>query len=151
MEKLNFRKIERAKLFAKWLVNWVKPICEMNNISLEEVTNWEKFNEIKKFFNFCEKNSKYNDNQLKNILEKMLKWLKFEDALIEFENSLIDNSQLEKICRNVLKENQIQVQEYHNWKLNLIWYFIWQVNKVLQNNWNPKEIKQVLEQILSQK
>lgn len=141
----------RELLVAKWLLNWIKPICEENNISLKEIMESTIFHEIKKFIDFCENNVKYNDNQLKIVLEKILKWKTFDDSLIEFENTLINEDKLKNICKTVLEENQKLVEEYYNWKLNIIWYFIWKVNQKINNNWNSKEIKNCLEQILSQK
>ena len=56
--------------------------------------------------------------------------------------------ELENIVKQVLKENPKEVEEYKNGKESLLVFFIGQSMRLAKGRANPREIKNILEDLL---
>ena len=137
-----------AKLIAK-RISWP--------ISARTKENYKTINELNfskdQFISFLQiaKESKILDNQLKVIMDEMLKTWKNPQEIIKekwFDTPAMDNNELENIVKLVLQENPAIVEQYKWWKTTTLWFFVWQVMKKTLWKSDPKIIWEMISNIL---
>jgi aspartyl-tRNA(Asn)/glutamyl-tRNA(Gln) amidotransferase subunit B len=119
--------------------------------------NYKSINELnfnkQQFINFLQiaQESKILDNQLKVIMDEMIKTWKNPEEIIKekwFDAPAINQSELENIIKQVLAENPDIVQQYKWWKTTTLWFFVWQVMKKTWWKSDPKIIWEIISKLL---
>ncbi len=93
---------------------------------------------------------KINSNTGQKILEIMYKQGGDPtDIMKSLGLEQIDNDEeLKKIIKKIIKNNQSQVEQYRNGKINVLQYFVGQTMKETQGKANPPKVIKILKEIL---
>lgn len=92
------------------------------------------------------------ENQLKVVMQEMLSTWKNPEEIIKekwFDAPAMDESEVEKIVQEVIKENPTIVEQYKGGKTTTIGFFVGQVMKKTWGKSNPKIIQVLIEKALA--
>ncbi len=137
-----------SKLIAK-RISWPISAWTKENFKSINELNFSK-QQFQKFLEINQE-SKILDNQLKAIMDEMLKTWKDPQDIIKdkwFDTPAIDQSELENIVKLILQENPDIVQQYKWGKTTTLWFFVWQVMKKTQWKSDPKIVGEMISKIL---
>ena len=125
-----------------WLTGDILGYLNKNFISLDEF--FIKPSYLKEIFDAMESNI-ISSKQAKDIFNKSLIEKKQPSSFISKDNAqLSDRNTLNIIIDNIIKNNESQVEAYHNGRSNLFDYFVGQVMKETKGKANPVITKELL-------
>lgn len=109
--------------------------------------------DITKFIEFLKiaDEGKIMDNQMKIVMDEMLKTWKWANEIIQekwFNTASVDDNEVENIVKKILENNPETVQQYKDGKTSTLWFFVWQVMKETWWKANPKIVGESVERIL---
>lgn len=87
----------------------------------------------------------------KTVFESMWQQEGTPDEIIEAQGlkQMTDTSELHSIAQQVIADNPQQVEQYKNGKDRLFGFFVGQVMKATQGKANPKQVNQILQELLN--
>lgn len=134
------------KLAAKWIISYVIRFMNDHGVSLSQM----KFSKDQ-FYNFLKliADWKLPEAQAKLVLFDMIEtWKNPEQIIDEKWFKPVDAWEIEWIVKSVLDANPNAVADLKNWKMNAIWFLVWQVMK--QSAWkaDPKSVKDIIEKLI---
>lgn len=135
-----------AKMSAKWIVGYVLRFMNDHGVWLSEL----KFTKDQ-FIAFLEliKSWKLQDAQAKMVLMEMIE--NWKDAVKIIEDrwfTPVDSSEIEWIVKSTLDDNPNAVADLKAWKMNAIWFLVWQVMKKSWGKADPKVVKEIIEKLI---
>jgi len=138
-----------SKLIAKRIAGPISAWIKENLSSINDLKfSREKFNS---FLQIAQE-WKLLESQLKIVMDEMLKTWEDPEKIIKskwFDAPKLDQSQLEKIAKEVLEENPNIVEQYKWWKTTTMGFFVWLVMKKSWGKANPKAVQDILTKLLS--
>jgi aspartyl-tRNA(Asn)/glutamyl-tRNA(Gln) amidotransferase subunit B len=140
---------KKAKLIAK-RISWpIAAYLNQKESSLESLPFSQ--DQFLSFLKLCEA-EKLGENQLKVIMEEMLKnWRDVEKIVEEkwFSNTEFDESLLNEIIKKILADNPTIVEQYKWWKTTTIAFFLGQVMKATGGKVKPQQAQEKIEKFLT--
>jgi aspartyl-tRNA(Asn)/glutamyl-tRNA(Gln) amidotransferase subunit B len=140
-------KTNDSKLVANWLVGDVSALLNKDNIDIEE----SKLSSN----NFAVLIERISDSTIsgkiaKSVLEEVWESGEDVDKIIKDEGlvQIQDESVLEDISQNIIRDNPSQVEAYKGGKDKLFGFFVGQVMKETQGKANPKSVNDILKKLL---
>lgn len=106
----------------------------------------DKFIDVVNYLNSQKINSKVFKTILDDIMEEDLS---IDEILEKSGFKEINNEELVDIIKEVLKNNEQSVNDYHAGNIRSIKYIMGQIMKETKGNANPKEINSILEDLLN--
>jgi aspartyl-tRNA(Asn)/glutamyl-tRNA(Gln) amidotransferase subunit B len=140
-------KTNDSKLVANWLVGDVSALLNKDNIDIEE----SKLSSN----NFAVLIERISDSTIsgkiaKSVLEEVWESGEDVDKIIKDKGlvQIQDESVLEDISQNIIRDNPSQVEAYKGGKDKLFGFFVGQVMKETQGKANPKSVNDILKKLL---
>ncbi len=136
------------KLVAKW-ISWPIAAWMKENFKTINQLPFDK-TKLTEFLTKTQAGS-LMENQLKIIMNDMLTTGKNIDEIIKekwFDAPAMDESEVEKIVQEVIKENPTIVEQYKWGKTTAIGFFVGQVMKKTWGKTNPKIAQEIFEKLL---
>ena len=140
-------KTNDSKLVANWLVGDVSALLNKDNIDIEE----SKLSSN----NFAVLIERISDSTIsgkiaKSVLEEVWESGEDVDKIIKDKGlvQIQDESVLEDISQNIIRDNPSQVEAYKGGKDKLFGFFVVQVMKETQGKANPKSVNDILKKLL---
>ena len=135
------------ELAAKWLVRDLLKILHFNKKGLDEVNL-----DVKHLIELLElfQNNKITDKTAKETLIKLIDKPFSPKEYIEKNNLSIvsDSKNIDKLCREVIKENQSAVEDFKKGNDKSIHFLTGQVMRKSKGTANPKEVEKVLKKLI---
>ena len=136
------------KMIAKWIAGPISAYMTAKFVSIDGLkVNKEQ---LISFFSLV-KEWKLIDNQLKLIMEEILQnWGDPEQILKEkgFDAPAFDTGELREIIQAVLDANESVVEQYRAGKTSVIGFLVGQSMKQTQGKANPKELQDMIVQMI---
>ena len=138
------------KLAAKWLVRDLIKIVHYNKTTIDEIKLDVKH--IIELLHLFQEN-KITDNTVKNVLNKLIKEPFSPKEYIEKNNLLIlsDSRNLDKLCKEVIKENAQAVKDYKAGNEKSIHFLTGMVMKKTKGTADPKIVEKILKKLMEGK
>ena len=140
-------KTNDSKLVANWLVGDVSALLNKDTIDIEE----SKLSSN----NFAVLIERISDSTIsgkiaKSVVEEVWESGKDVDKIIKDKGlvQIQDESVLEDISKNIIRDNPSQVEAYKGGKDKLFGFFVGQVMKETQGKANPKSVNDILKKLL---
>ena len=135
------------KIAANWLTVQILAYINKYEINLDRF--YLKPHLLKQIIEAID-NSTISSKQAKEIFFKALNDNKEPKSYLTEETMQVsDEDELGNIIKQILADNQVQVEQYHNGKDNLFDYFVGQVMKITKGKANPSLTKELLKKELA--
>lgn len=135
-----------AKVASNWLTTQILGEINHQDISLKDFYITPKL--LKQIID-AKNAGTISSKQAKEIFYKAVEEKKEPKSFISSDSAQISNKEeLEAIIEQILKENEVQVEQYKNGKDNLFDYFVGQVMKNTRGKANPVITKEILKKKL---
>lgn len=139
-----------AKLAAKWLRRELLRVLNYNKKSLKDIEMDE--NHVIELLKMVE-NKEITETSAQKIMELLVE-KSFSPKKYAEENKLVvisDKSKLEKVCKDVIKENKKVVDDYLAGNEKAFRFLIGQVMKQTKNMADPKTVNEILKKLIGGK
>ena len=135
------------KLASTWIMGDL--FATLNNKGLNITESPVSSNNLSEMINFI-KSGEISGRMAKEIFEIMVKTGENPKQIIESKGlkQQSDPKELEKIVRNVLKNNPEEVKEYKSGKEKLFGFFVGQVMKLSGGKANPQLVNDILKKLI---
>lgn len=136
------------KKVSNWIMSEVMRYLNEENIEISSFKVPPQY--ISELLNLVE-DGKISIKIAKEVFPDMIKTQKSPSKIIE-ERGLIqvsDTSEIEKVCKEVLQENPVEVEKYRSGKTNVLGFLVGQVMKKTQGRANPKLVNEILTNLLN--
>ena len=137
-----------AKTAANWVIVELMALINQNDTTIEDIRITPSG--MAQMLNFI-KEGKISGKMAKGVLLEMFETGKNAEEIVKSKglSQISDAGELEKIIDEILKNNQVSVDDYHSGKKQAMGFLVGQVMKATKGAANPQSVNEILNRKLN--